>query len=85
MTSATKNSVSHSNVKSVVAEMIGISKEYTTRSLRIVALEEINLKIYRGEPVAIMGPSGSGKTTLLNLLGLLDTPTRGKIIIDGKD
>nr|MDO8044922.1 ABC transporter ATP-binding protein [Candidatus Baldrarchaeota archaeon] len=48
-------------------------------------LKNVNLKVYRGEMVAVVGPSGSGKTTLLNLIGTLDKPTSGKIYIEGED
>ncbi|MDP3629550.1 MAG: ABC transporter ATP-binding protein [Actinomycetota bacterium] len=51
----------------------------------ISALREVDLRIPRGEFVAIVGPSGSGKTTMLNLLGGLDTPTHGSIAVDGTD
>ncbi|MDO8950591.1 MAG: ABC transporter ATP-binding protein [Actinomycetota bacterium] len=51
----------------------------------ISALREVDLRIPRGEFVAIVGPSGSGKTTMLNLLGGLDTPTHGSITVDGTD
>lgn len=51
----------------------------------VKALDGIDLRIRRGEWVAIMGPSGSGKTTLLNLLGCLDVPTDGSIVLDGQD
>ncbi len=50
---------------------------------RIVALDRVNLVIGEGEFVSIMGPSGSGKTTLLNMIGALDKPTSGKVIVDG--
>jgi putative ABC transport system ATP-binding protein len=48
-------------------------------------LRDINLKVFRGEFIAIMGPSGHGKTTLLNMIGLLDRPSYGKVYIDGID
>jgi len=53
--------------------------------LKVQALKEINLRIEKGDFIAILGPSGSGKTTLLNLAGLLDFPTKGKVLIEGKD
>jgi len=53
--------------------------------MEVHALRGVNLEIKRGEMVAIMGPSGCGKTTLLNLIGGIDKPTYGKIIIEGKD
>src|SRR5438093_12502872 len=54
-------------------------------SLQIPVLEDIKLEIGKGDFVALMGPSGSGKTTLLNLIAGIDTPTAGRIIIDGRD
>ena len=51
----------------------------------IRALSEVNLQVTKGDFIAIMGPSGSGKTTLLNMLGCLDKPTKGKVILDGAD
>ena len=62
-----------------------VSKVYRRDSLQIPVLEDINLEIGKGEFVALMGPSGSGKTTLLNLIAGIDTPTKGRIIIDGRD
>jgi putative ABC transport system ATP-binding protein len=62
-----------------------VSKVYRRDSLQIPVLEDINLQNAKGEFVALMGPSGSGKTTLLNLIAGIDTPTKGRIVIDGRD
>ncbi|MCL5961743.1 MAG: ABC transporter ATP-binding protein [Chloroflexi bacterium] len=62
-----------------------LSKTYTMGQSRVNALAGVNLSIDRGEFVAIVGRSGSGKSTLLNMLGCLDRPTAGTIIIDGED
>ena len=51
----------------------------------VVALDHVNMTIQRGEFVAVMGPSGSGKSTLLNMLGALDRPSSGQVIVDGQD
>lgn len=61
-----------------------VVKEYTLGKTHVQALRGLNLNIDSGEMLCIMGPSGSGKTTLLNLLGLLDTPSSGKILLQGK-
>lgn len=62
-----------------------LHKTYRMGAVEITALRISELRIKRGEFVAILGPSGSGKTTLLNLLGGIDTPTSGRLIIDGVD
>jgi len=66
-------------------ELEGLRKIYYMGKIEVPALRGIDLEIDRGEFVALMGPSGSGKSTLLNMIGLLDTPTAGKIVIDGVD
>ena len=69
-----------------IVRLVGVSKAYLMPSGRpFWALRDVNLEVYRGDFVAVMGPSGHGKTTLLNMIGLLDRPTRGKVIIDGVD
>lgn len=61
---------------------INMSKTYNMGKINVPALRNINLKVERGDFIAIRGPSGSGKTTLLNLLGGLDTPTSGEVWIE---
>ncbi|MBN2230384.1 MAG: ABC transporter ATP-binding protein [Candidatus Thorarchaeota archaeon] len=64
---------------------IDVRRDFQDGSRVIKVLQGTNLTVYRGEFVAIVGASGSGKTTLLNLIGGLDTPTSGTILIDGDD
>lgn len=66
-------------------ELNNVSKIYDGTAVPVKAVNQVNLKIEKGEFTAIVGPSGSGKTTLLNLIGGLDQPTSGKIIVDGVD
>lgn len=66
-------------------ELIGICKEYIMGDSVVKALDEVNLKIEKGEFIAIMGASGSGKSTLMNILGCLDRPDCGSYLLDGID
>ena len=68
-----------------VVEVIGLKKVYRSNGIDTYALNGVDLRVRRGEFIAIVGPSGSGKSTLLNMLGALDKPTEGKVIIDGVD
>jgi len=62
-----------------------LCKTYGTGDIKVEALKNASFSVSKGEFIAIVGQSGSGKTTLLNLLGALDTPTSGKVFLDGKD
>ncbi|ACA53597.1 peptide ABC transporter ATP-binding protein [Clostridium botulinum A2B7 92] len=66
-------------------EVKSISKTYGSGEAAVHALKDISFSVQKGEFVAIVGESGSGKSTLLNMVGALDTPTSGKVFIDGKD
>jgi putative ABC transport system ATP-binding protein len=63
-------------------ELRGVSKSYDGKR-QVTALDSVDLCVARGEMVALVGPSGSGKSTLLNLIGGLDRPTRGDVLVDG--
>jgi putative ABC transport system ATP-binding protein len=65
-------------------ELKDVSKLYGFGDATSVALDEVSLRIEKGECVAVMGPSGSGKSTLMNMIGLLDHPTHGNYLLDGK-
>ncbi len=62
-----------------------LTKIYKMETFELQALQNVSFKIYPGEFVSVMGPSGSGKSTLMNLLGCLDTPTRGRYLLDQQD
>ncbi len=68
-----------------IIELTDVFKRYRVGEQEIVALNGINLSIDQGEYAAIIGPSGSGKSTLMHLLGCLDTPTSGRVLIQGND
>jgi putative ABC transport system ATP-binding protein len=68
----------------VLVEIRGLTKNYKRGGQTIEVLHGVDLDIPRGDVVALMGPSGSGKTTLLNLIGGLDTPTAGRLVVDGR-
>lgn len=66
-----------------IIKLVGVEKIYRTKEIETVALENVNLTVEEGEFVSVMGPSGCGKSTLLNLIGLLDSPTKGVVDLLG--
>lgn len=68
-----------------VVSLRGVTKLYKRGSETVEVLKRLDLEVPRGDFLALMGPSGSGKTTLMNLLGGLDRPTSGEVIVDGQD
>lgn len=68
-----------------ILEIKGLKKVYGTGEARVEALKGIDMQVERGEFVAVVGTSGSGKTTFLNMVGALDVPTEGQILVDGKE
>ena len=69
----------------LVLEARSLAKTYGSGELRVEALRGVDLKVQQGEFLAIMGPSGSGKSTLLHLLGGVDTPSSGQVLLEGAD
>jgi putative ABC transport system ATP-binding protein len=63
----------------------GVTKRYQSGATEVVAVNQLSLRITKGEFTAVAGPSGSGKTTLLNLIGALDQPDAGRLLVDGVD
>ncbi len=66
-------------------QLVGLTKHYRQGTQRVIALEDVNLRIAESEFMAVVGRSGSGKTTLLDLAGLLLRPTAGTVVFDGED
>ena len=66
-------------------EVQNLCKTFGSGDTKVEALKNVSFSVSKGEFVAVVGESGSGKSTLLNAIGALDTPTSGKVFIDGKD
>ncbi|MTI67259.1 MAG: ABC transporter ATP-binding protein [Firmicutes bacterium] len=71
--------------KEILISVKDISKEYKMGEVKVKALKNATFDIYKGEFVVILGPSGSGKSTLLNIIGGMDTPTKGKVFINNNE
>ena len=76
---------SSKNNSKVILELKNVTKTYITGINSFNALDNVSLKIHEGEFVSITGPSGSGKSTLMHIIGLLDNPTSGEVLLNGKD
>jgi putative ABC transport system ATP-binding protein len=68
-----------------IAQALGLSKVYGSGEAMVTALDDVSVEFARGRLTAIMGPSGSGKSTLMHCMAALDTPTSGRVVIDGVD
>jgi len=71
--------------REIAVETVDLQKVYGIGSLQIPAIRGITMRVEKGELLSIVGPSGSGKSTLLNLIGMLDQPTSGKVLVGGYD
>lgn len=69
----------------IILSAKNVCKQFKTADIVIKAIDDVNFDIYEGELIVILGPSGAGKSTLLNLIGGMDQPTSGSLIIDGED
>lgn len=68
-----------------IVEFKDVSRVYTSGDHELKALDGVNMSLEEGKFIVVLGPSGAGKSTLLNLLGGLDSPTSGKIYVEGQD
>lgn len=72
-------------VTKTIVEAVNLKKTYMLGKVPVDALRGVNLKVKKGDFLVILGPSGSGKSTLLNMIGALDKPTKGRVLIEGFD
>ncbi|MBD3247649.1 ATP-binding cassette domain-containing protein [Candidatus Pacearchaeota archaeon] len=83
--SKSKSKKSKKTKKEPIIELKNLWKTYHLGKVPVHALKSVDLKIYPGDFVIILGSSGSGKSTMMNMIGALDVPTKGKILLNGKD
>ena len=69
----------------VLVELAGVGRRYRVGGDEVVALADVSLRVAAEDLVVVLGPSGSGKTTLLNIIGALDSPTEGRVVVAGND
>jgi len=79
------NETEYAKHREILVSVYGIQRVFMRGEEKVYALNGIDLNIYRGEYICVMGPSGSGKTTFFNMVGGLDSPTAGRVFIDGVD
>ncbi len=84
MTSPAAQPIPKNQPRASAIQLDEVNKVYRTDRIETLALSKIDLDVQKGEFISIMGPSGSGKSTLLNLIGLLDRPSSGSILVNGK-
>jgi len=84
MTAKKKDVQTQPESRKLILDIQNVSRVYGDGS-EIRALDGVDLQVYQGELVTVMGPSGSGKSTLLNIIGALDLPTSGRVVVDGQD
>ena len=77
--------IENKETKDIMVQADGLVKIYKTRDTEVLALQGLDLTVNRGELTALIGNSGSGKSTFLNMIGGLDRPSAGKLIVDGKN
>ena len=75
----------HKNNRKIILDAIDLKKVYTMGEVTVHALRGVSFSLYDGEFVVVLGPSGSGKSTLLNIIGGIDRPTSGKVMVNNKD